>query len=302
MLTERDRDLIRRFDERLQIVRDRTRGVAEGWHTGFYLWGEGGISKSYSVTQELNRLAVQYKVTNSRLSGKGLFELLDEYPNIVHVLEDMERMVRDPNAAGVLRSALWSQKSKSEKQHPERLITWRTADQKREVTFTGGIILTMNAPLESLPELRAVKTRIAHLHLQPSNEEIAAKMKEIAASGYRHGSGELSPKECMEVYHHVLDKLNEVSRNGDFRVLIHGFHDRLQYEAGHSETNWKDMIDSRLKERVVAPVSREQKMGDERQVALEIEAMPISGEEKLTLWKQRTGKSRAAYYRRLKGR
>lgn len=306
MLSERDEQLIREFDERLQIVRDRTRGVAEGWHTGFYLWGEGGISKSYTVIQELDRLEVPYKVTNSRLTGKGLFELLAEAPDMVHVLEDMESLCRSPNASGVLRSALWHQRSenKTSQQHPERLVTWRTAKEKSEIIFTGGIVLTMNASLDDLPELRAVKTRIAHLHLQPTNDEIAAKMREISLRGYRHGTGKLTPDECLEVCEYLIDILTQAGKSYDFRMLVNGFHDRLQYEADHSQTHWHDMLESRLKERVTRPtetVSREAKIGNERAIALEIEAMKIPNTEKLRLWKERTGKSQAAYYRRLKG-
>jgi hypothetical protein len=37
------------LDKKLAVVRTRTRSVADGFTTGFYLWGEGGISKSYTV-------------------------------------------------------------------------------------------------------------------------------------------------------------------------------------------------------------------------------------------------------------
>ncbi len=95
-LTERERELLSTFEQRLQLVRDGTRGVAEGWQTGFYLWGEGGIGKSWTVLDELDKQGV-----DSRLTGKGLFELLEEYPDRVQVLEDVEKVCQDFNAAGV---------------------------------------------------------------------------------------------------------------------------------------------------------------------------------------------------------
>ena len=154
-LSTEDHAALDRFEQRLQLIRDRTRGVAEGWATGFYLWGGGGISKTFTVKEELDRLKAHYVLTNSRLTGRGLFDLLSDYPDSVHVLEDMERMCLDPNAAGVLRSACWGQKGKTPKQHQERLVTWRAFKTKLQVVFTGGIILVQNCPLDDLPELRA---------------------------------------------------------------------------------------------------------------------------------------------------
>jgi hypothetical protein len=174
-LAAEDRERLDQFEARLQLVRDRTRGVAEGWATGLYLWGEGGISKSFTVLEELGRLKVAYRLTNSRLTGRGLFDLLSDHPDRVHVLEDRERLCRDPNAAGVLRSALWGQKGKLPRQHLERVVTWRTFEQNLGFVFTGGIIFSQNCPLDDLPGLRALKTRIAHLRLQPTNAEVGQR-------------------------------------------------------------------------------------------------------------------------------
>jgi hypothetical protein len=302
MLDSDDIERLRRYEQKLQIVRDRVRGVAEGWATGFYLWGEGGIGKSWVVEDELRRIKAPYHLTNSRLTGKGLFELLEELPDAIHLLEDMESLCKDERAAGVLRSALWSTNPDQRKQHQERRVTWRVAREKREVFFTGGVIVTMNTPLDDLPTLRAVRTRIAHLHLQPEKDEVAAVMKKIATLGHRHGEAKLTPEECLEVYRVVIDTCDEVGRNYDIRMLINSFADRIQYDSGHSETHWIDLVASRMKERVFDPVTRRKKVEDLRAVAYEIEALDLLGTEKLSLWSRRTGKGKSAYYARLGGR
>lgn len=301
-LSAQDQEHLKAFEARLQVVRDRTRGVAEGWATGFYLWGEGGQGKSYTILEELDRLKVNYKLTNSRLTGRGLFDLLEEYPDMVHVLEDMERMCLDPNAAGVLRSACWSAKAQKDTQHPARVVTWRAFQTKLQIVFTGGIIFAQNCALDDLPELRALKTRIAHLHLQPTNEEIIAKMRAIAMQGYQHGRHRLTREDCLEVCEHVIAKCKENERNLDMRMLIHGFQDCLQYEAGHSETSWEDMVDSRLKEQVTMPEhaeSRGERLAREQAVAAEISRMKVSRHERERLWREKTGRSNRAYYRRM---
>jgi hypothetical protein len=302
MLDNDDLKHLSRYENKLQIVRDRTRGVVEGWSTGLYVWGEGGIGKSWVVEDELRRLKAPYHLTNSRLSGKGLFELLQELPDAIHVLEDMESLYKDERAAGVLRSALWSGFTDKSKQHQERRVSWRVAREKREILFTGGIILTMNTPLDDLPALRAVKTRISHLHLQPMKEEVAAVMKKITTLGYRHGEANLTPAECLEVYQVVIEKCDEVGRNYDIRMLVNSFEDRIQYEAGHSETHWIDLVASRLKERVFEPVTRKKKVEDLRAVAHEIDARALTRREKLSHWTRETGMGKSAYYERLRGR
>jgi hypothetical protein len=303
MLSEKDKEHLATLERQMTLVRDYTRGVAEGWHTGFYVWGEGGIGKSWTVLDELNRLNVPFHLTNSRLTGKGLFELLEERPEHVHVLEDVERLCRDSNAAGVLRSALWTTNPKKKQQHREREVTWVTGYERRRFGFTGGLILTMNMPLDDLPELRAVKTRIAHLHLAPSNAEIRALMKKIAHRGHEHGTGRLNAEQCLDVYDHVLARCDEAARNYDLRMLVNGFADRLQWEAGHAANHWHDLIEARMKEKVTTPsITRDGKIRSEREIALEIEAMTVSGAEKLRLWKERTTKSKSAYYARLTGK
>jgi hypothetical protein len=241
-----DQNQLVEYENQLSKVRDFVRGVAQGWTTGFYLWGDGGISKTWTVLDELERSKMAYITTNSRLTGRGLVDLLSTYPSVVHVFEDMETLLKDKLAAGVLRSACWS--------GDKRVVTWRTAHDTTEFTFTGGIIFIMNCPLDDLPELQALKTRIAHLHLSPSTEQIIAKMRSIAAQGYTHvlrgKSMSLSPVQAYGVCEYVVAKCVTLGCKPCLRMLVNAFHDRLQCDAGESSSDWTDMIDSRMKQKV----------------------------------------------------
>jgi hypothetical protein len=147
--TMSDTDLLDSLDAKLQIVRDRTRGVALGYSTGFYLWGEGGTSKSFTVEFTLKQLARPFKLSNSRLTGRGLFNLLGDYPDLIHVLDDVETLFSDKHAFGVLRSALWGQAGADGL--PQRVISWGTHPKREEITFTGGIIMVANLPSTTSP-------------------------------------------------------------------------------------------------------------------------------------------------------
>src|SRR5262249_35209229 len=150
----------------------------------------------------LHRLKKPYKLSNSRVTGKGLFELLRDAPDVVHVLEDVETLFSDKNSFGVLRSALWGQESSAGWQ--ERLVVWQIAGKRDEFIFTGGLILIANCRLEDVPQLRALKTRMVSVHYHPTNEEIAALMRRIACQGHRHGPHMLPPDDCLEVAEEII--------------------------------------------------------------------------------------------------
>ena len=157
-LSEIDEQNLHSLEAKLQIVRDRTRSVALGYRNGLHLWGEGGIGKSYCVLSELDRMKASFVLHNSRLTGRGLFDLLMEFPDQIHVLEDCEPIFADKNACGVLRSALWGQTTTEHGQ--ERFVGWRTFNQQLGFYFEGSIVFIGNRKLDSVPELRAIVSRI----------------------------------------------------------------------------------------------------------------------------------------------
>src|SRR5262245_40595863 len=106
-LSPADQEHLAELEKTLQLIRDCVAGVVSGFQTGLFLSGPGGTGKSHTVVSELERLDAFYRVTNSRCTGRGLFDLLRKYPDAVHLLEDCETMLHDPNAVGVLKNALW---------------------------------------------------------------------------------------------------------------------------------------------------------------------------------------------------
>lgn len=286
---------------KLQVIRDRVRGVAAGFSNGLYLWGEGGTGKTYSVTKTLEGLKCPFRLTNSRLSGKGLFDLLRDGPDIVHVIDDAETLFDDRAALGVLRSALWGQQGGDFVQ--ERLVVWQTGKSREEVVFTGGVVMAANRPLADKPEERAVKTRIPCVRYAPTPAEVAALMRDIAKKGHRHGRHSLSPADCLEVAEEVIARSLRLGRTPDLRLLVNGLTDRIQYEAGCAETHWVDLLAMRVTERPDPsgpggePRTRAGKKSAEQEVARKIADLEPAA--RLAAWREATGKSQAALYRRL---
>jgi hypothetical protein len=255
--------------------------------------------------QQLQRLGANYRVSNSRVTGRGLFDTLALYPDCVHVIEDAEQMMRDSNAVGVLRSALWGQRRDGDRGPQERWITWLAYGAHMEVLFTGGLIIVSNRHLLDLPELQALKTRVPCMHLQPTDGELRALMRHIASKGFEHEGRALGPDECKEVCEFVVTESLSLHRPLDVRLLIGGFCHYLQEDQGDSGVHWKDIVAARVRERPVAFKEevviggRAARKQQELQIVREIMAVTEDRQERLRLWQERTGKSQAALYRRL---
>jgi hypothetical protein len=282
------------------LLRDRVTAVATGMQTGLYVYGAGGVGKSHTVLSHLDELGVTYKLFNSRMTAKGLYIALSRAPDAVHVLEDMERLTNDRDAQGVLRSALWAQPGR------DRVITWTTGTGGEErFIFRGGVILIANRPLAALPELRAVATRIAVLRLELTDAEAVALMRHLAAGGY--GIGEklaLEPAECLKVTEYLIRECRAAGCPLDLRLQANSYRDYLLWEQDQTRCGWEDLVASRVREAAhhfrqePTALSREERQAQRRQIAKEVVAQTPDASEQERLYRERTGKSRADFYRR----
>jgi hypothetical protein len=296
---DRDRDHLEEFERKLQLVRDRVAAIARGYSAGFYLYGSGGIGKSHAVHAELRRLRANYKPFNSRMTGRGLYDALRLYPDAVHVLEDVESLTRDRAAQGVLRLALWAPPGCAAGERP---VTWSTRSGLGHFAFSGGVILVANGPLAALPELDAVRTRIAVMHLQASDAELRAMMRALASRGHELGGLSMDPGECEEVCEFVIAESLALFRPLDLRLLTNAFADYLQAREGDAACPWRDLVAARVRERPAAPrpaLSRAGRKSHERQVAREVAAGAADRADRQRLWREQTDKSQASFYRRL---
>ena len=294
------------LERKCQLIRDRVAAVVDGTATGFFLYGPGGVSKSYTVLQQLDRMRADYVVFNSRATGRGLFNILRDHPDSIVVLEDMERLFRDPGAQGVFRSALWGQQARDRSGRQERQVTWTNPRETLSFVFTGGVIVTANRPLDDWPELSAIKTRIAVMQFLPTQSEVRALMRRVAAGGYVHEGLPVDPAACTEVCEYVLAECRGLDRPLDMRLLVNALGDYLQDTVFHAGCTWRDLVAARIRERPthfreeVVIGGREDRRRRELEVVQAICAEVEGREERLRLWQEQTGKSQAAFYRRLK--
>jgi hypothetical protein len=299
-----DRRFLDELEKKFQIVRDYTQSVAQGRTTDFYLFGAGGCGKSYTVTRQLKELDVPYKAYNSRMTGRGLFNALERFADAIHLLEDMEGLFRDGGARGVLRSALWGDGPTRAAGPIERQVTWTTFRMEHSFVFTGGLIMIGNRPFGDLPELEAVKTRIAYMQLTISDNEIMALMRHIASEGYGNAEERMDAPECLDVCEHVIGQCRGLNRMLDMRMLVNSFEDYLQWRDCRSGCHWRDLVSARVKERPTMisethnATARSAQQQHELAVARRLLGME-NRQERFSIWQEEVGKSEQSMYRRL---
>jgi hypothetical protein len=197
----------------------------------------------------------------------------------------------------------------------ERIVTWPMGRGKRELRchFAGGIVVVANLPPADIPEMEAVTTRIPVINLTAADAEVRAMMRHLARQGYEDAEGNrMTPSECLMVAEHIIGQCQGLDRSLDLRLLVNSFEDFLQWSEGESGLDWRDLVATRVRQRpagIRSPVdvgatgntraavaARQQADLD---IAREIALATDDPEERLRLWVERTGKSRATLYRRL---
>jgi hypothetical protein len=300
-LTSTDREHLANYRRKLQLVKDQTTLCASGYWNGLYVHGSGGIGKSYAVLQRLHEMGVRYILHNTRLSGPAFFGSLEKHDKATHVIEDVEQIFKERTNMSLVRSACWGQKDKKGKQ--QRLVTYGVHPAERTVLFEGQIIFSGNRPLQDIPELRALATRISVQEVVVTPEELLALMKQICTGDFVSDKGVLPSSLCWEVFDEVV-RLWPAGKMYDLRILERCFAARMAVNdlKGEVRSTWQEIVAAEIKGRSApGPISREGRIAQETVLAIELSKKRLPGERLLAEWQRRTGNPTLdTYYRRLR--
>jgi hypothetical protein len=152
-------------------------------------------------------------------------------------------------------------------------------------------------------------TRISVLHLEVTDVELAAQMRELAAQGYaRNGKKLLDPERCQEIAEYLIAECRVAGCPLDLRLLENSYMDHLQWKADLTACGWQDLVASRVREAAhhfrqeVNTLSREERLVRRRRILREILRQTPGLEEQKQLYEERTkeldGGSRSDFFRR----
>ncbi len=293
-----DQEALASLDKKLAMLRDDVMAVVHRHQTGLYLWGDPGVGKSFQVTTLLEAEEAAYKLFNSHMTAKGLFRALQNAPDAIHFLEDMERITADRDAQGILRSALWAQPGH------DRVVTWTTDKHGEErVVFRGGLVMISNRPLHKIAELKALASRIIVRRLVVTDDEIRAHMRRIAKAGHKGDGWTIDPDKTQEICEFVLEACRKAACTPDLRMLVNACSAYRQWDVGNARCDWHDLVTSRIQETIsqfrheIKTSGKEEQMREERQLVRELREQYQHLETQIAEWKHRTDKSVPTFYR-----
>jgi hypothetical protein len=281
------------------LIRDRIRAVVRGHANGIYLHGRPGLSKTYLVRTTLENLGTRYAYSNGHVTPLGLFELIEESPNSVIVLDDVSSIFTQPMALQILLATLGTPHDGSK----TRTVRYKRASGDRVVHFSGSIIAISNLQLAGHDNhvLDALQDRVHVLSYEPTDEEIEASIHEIAATSPRG----VESRDAVQVASFLLDACREFGVRPSIRLYMDkALTDFQLWNEGNSESHWNDLVRSSVQQSVVVQaqplrdISRKEQIDSERRIVQAIcEQFPCR-KLRVEAWVNRTGKSQAAFYRR----
>jgi hypothetical protein len=291
------------YDRQVDLIRDRVKQVTRRVTTGFILSGSGGIGKSHTVIQTLQEEECEHQLLNTNVTPKGLFRALQSAPDQIFLLEDTEQLLGNKIAAGILRSALWSQAPRGIDGRQPRVITWCTDKGEEKFEFTGGLIILLNGSLPDTPEMQATKTRVPCHEFVVSDEQVAAKILELAQRGFDEGSLRLPPELCREVAEFVIAEAADQEKRLNLRLYKQACCDRYSFEVGWATTPWRELVRQQVQsetKKVIVPLTCNAKVQMQLSTLQEILERTDDVEEQVRLFCEATSLSRSTFFRRKK--
>ena len=239
-----EQDLLKAFEQKLQVIRDRVASVALNYQTGCYIVGRPGTGKTHTINEELERLAKANIYKNARMTPWGLWEFMAQHPDYVIVLDDITSLFKGDQAMEIFLAAL------AGKPGEPRRVHYRSKDKDDVFEFTGSIIAISNVPLRSDPLARALGSRIVVLEHEPSDEEVASFIRKLTVDGFE----EMTADECVEVAEFVIAETRANDQRLDLRHLTKAYQDFRQDKHGRSRTTWRDLVRTSLRKLAIEPV------------------------------------------------
>jgi hypothetical protein len=232
------------------------------------LEGESGLGKSYVTVQTLTenglKLNSDFIIINTYVTPLELHELLYKHSNKIIVFDDIANLFESSTSLGILLSALWSPTKK-------RIVSYLSSTNKLraplQFEFKGKIIILTN----KLPqELETIKSRCFYLSLNFKFEERIKLIYEICKINR-------IPLEIAD----FIKEHTSAAHNLNFRLPFKLF--EIYRQNGNN--GWDKLALQQLE------------VSEERAILLDILKSGKSVRQQVLDWIERTGLSRATYFR-----
>jgi len=250
------------IEEVYYIPKQFTKMVAMGNSKGFILYGEAGLGKSYSVMRAFREVKKEFVYLSGHITSLELYQFLFRHRKENIVLDDVNVLGNEINL-NMLKSCL---------NDNSRMVCYNTSSPRLKVPnkfiFEGSICLLLNEKPRENESLKAVESRVLNYELKLNYKTKLKIMYELAKKEYK----DLTKEEKIKIVRWIRKNTNEATENFNLRVLFTLF-EMYRFD----KENWIKMAEKILV----------------KNYELDLILQGLTSME----WIEKTGKSRASYFR-----
>lgn len=274
------------LEERQALLAHHVRLIARKRSNALLVFGHGGLGKTVCITETLASEGIVPVTASAHLTPLGLYQLLFFHrADEVLLIEDAEGIFNNLVTLGILRASTWGS---------PRVVTYVSSQLNgvpSRFEFDSRIILTANTLPKKNAAFQALLSRLDTFHMTATNDEVIAQMRAWARRGFHS----LIPAQVEEVVDFIASE--GATRPLSLRLYQPSLVKR-EY-AAESGIDWRELVRCQLQQLASADNVPQ---ADSRAAELlimgqAVAAHPDSVKEQEAFFRQRTGKSRASFFR-----
>jgi hypothetical protein len=218
------------INDRFEFVSEMVRMLAEGEQASVVVTGPGGLGKSFTVSDTLQRCGLKdislvddlpvgfvlnggntYRVIKGYSTPKGLYRTLFENREGVIVFDDCDSVLKDPVSLNLLKAALDS--------YDKRVISWRAdirdEDLPTSFLFNGRVVFISNLSSNAIDQ--AIITRSMAVDLSMTAKQKVERMQWLLSKDDFMPEYEMLYKQdALDLISSIVENVKELS----LRTLI----------------------------------------------------------------------------------
>lgn len=276
------------------LLREYIRVLISGDTNSLIVKGEGGLGKSFTFTDELEKQGLEENVHYLYISGHitplELYETLNkvnllEYPKLA-LFDDIDALLTNTISVALLKACLWEVKGK-------RVVSYKSSRKKeapQAFDFKGKVAMILNDLKQEAQLGKPLLDRAMVFEMSMTAEETVAYIEKVLNGP--DFNPDIPLVERLEIWKRI--KFFATNPRFSMRTLVRAF---AFYR--YSKENWFSLFLSSLK------LTPEEKIWHEVQaksVAIQKTGGKIKIREEAREWAEKTGKSVRTYYRMKNGK
>jgi len=205
-------------NQRFEFLSQLSEMVVENKTASLLVTGEGGLGKTYTVNETVNKLMdndddkiqEQVKVIKGYSTPRGLYNTLYDNNGKLIIFDDCDSVLKNDVSLNLLKGALDS--------YDERIISWSAQargddDYPRRFEFTGRIIFISNKKKEKIDQAVLSRCMVVDVSMTPAEkiERMRTVLKFVCPE---------LPMSTKEESLDLIDKHKENIKDLNFRTLI----------------------------------------------------------------------------------